>query len=598
MAKSRREKRPRERATPRPKIATPPAPKGPRAIAMVLLTFAAVFVALDVGSYTQKSATWDEPLHVTSGYVALARHDYRIDPEHPPFLRMWAALPLMAIQGIKLDTAIIDKTPPTMDWAMAKQFDFGHQFMYVDNDADRLLYAARFMVVVLGVVLGVLLFCWVNEWLGFEAAVVALAFYTIEPNIAAHSSLITTDFGVTCFIFGAVYFLWRTCRRPSALNITGLTAFFVLAIISKYSALILGPMVVLPLAFATLRLRTLKLMTALGILALLASTSWIAIWGVYGFRYTPSASDTWLLHFQDNPMVLQRVPALAGIVNWIDSRRLLPNIFTQGFLLGQAKAQVRGAFLAGDYSDVGWWYYFPVAFLIKTPVALIILLVGGMAAYVKRWRLWGLEGTVFVVLPVVLYLGTAMTARTNIGLRHILPIYPLVLLVAAAAAKELLASKRNTGRIVLGVLALCWVLEFGRAYPNNLAFFNQFVGGPANGFKYLVDSNLDWGQDLKPLKGWMGRNGVANINLAYFGSADPAYYHIDCTYLPGGPFFVADQSIRLPQLPGYVAASVTVLSGVYFDERGRAFYKALRDQEPLADIGHSIHVYWVERAWW
>ena len=253
MSKSRREKRPRERATAPPKTATRPAPKGPRAIAVALLTFAAAFVALDVVSYTQKSATWDEPLHVTSGYVALARHDYRVDPEHPPFLRMWAALPLMAMQGIKLDTSIIDKTPPGMDWAMAKQFDFGHQFMYVDNDADRLLYAARFMVVVLGVALGVLLFCWVNEWLGFEAAVVALAFYTIEPNIAAHSSLITTDFGVTCFIFGAVYFLWRTCWRPSALNVAGLTAFFVLAVISKYSALILGPIVVFPLAFATLR---------------------------------------------------------------------------------------------------------------------------------------------------------------------------------------------------------------------------------------------------------------------------------------------------------------------------------------------------------
>ena len=598
MSKSRREKRPRERATAPPKTATRPAPKGPRAIAVALLTFAATFVALDVVSYTQKSATWDEPLHVTSGYVALARHDYRVDPEHPPFLRMWAALPLMAMQGIKLDTSIIDKTPPSMDWAMAKQFDFGHQFMYVDNDADRLLYAARFMVVVLGVVLGVLLFCWVNEWLGFEAAVVALAFYTIEPNIAAHSSLITTDLGVTCFIFGAVYFLWRTCCRPSALNVAGLTAFFVLAVISKYSALILGPIVVFPLAFATLRLRTLKLMTALGILALLASTSWIAIWAVYGFRYMPSASDSWLLHFQDQPLVLQRVPALAGIVNWIDSRRLLPNIFTQGFLLGQAKAQVRGAFLAGDYSDVGWWYYFPVAFLIKTPVALILLLAGGMAACVKRWRLWGREGTVFVVLPIVVYLGTAMTARINIGLRHILPIYPLVLVAAAAGAKELLAAKRSRGRIVLGVLTLFWLLEFGRAYPNNLAFFNQLVGGPANGSKYLVDSNLDWGQDLKPLKGWMDRNGVANINLAYFGSADPAYYHITGTYLPGSPFFVPDRSISLPQLPGYVAVSVTVLSGVYFDGRGRAFYKALRDQEPLADIGHSIHVYWVERAWW
>jgi hypothetical protein len=316
---------------------------------------------------------------------------------------------------------------------MAKQFDFSHQFMYVDNDADRLLYAARFMVVVLGVVLGVLLFCWVNEWLGFEAAVVALAFYTIEPNIAAHSSLVTTDFGVACFIFGAIYFLWRTCRRPSALNITGLTAFFVLAIISKFSALILGPIAVLLLAFATFRLRTLKLVTALGILVLLASTSWMAIWGVYGFRYTPSASDTWVFHFQDNPLVLQRVPALAGVVNWIDSRRLLPNIFTQGFLLSQEKAQVRGAFLAGSYSTDGWWYYFPVAFFIKTPVALIILFLGGIAAYVKRRRLWGLEGMAFVVLPIALYLGSAMTARINIGLRHILPIYPLVLFAAAAA---------------------------------------------------------------------------------------------------------------------------------------------------------------------
>jgi hypothetical protein len=191
-----------------------------------------------------------------------------------------------------------------------------------------------------------------------------------------------------------------------------------------------------------------------------------------------------------------------------------------------------------------------------------------------------------------------MTARINIGLRHILPIYPLVMLAAAAAAKELLGTKRSRGPIVLAVLTLFWLFEFGRSYPDNLAFFNQLVGGPANGAKYLVDSNLDWGQDLKPLKAWMDRNGVANINLAYFGSADPAYYHITCTYLPGSPFFVPDESIGLPQLPGYVAVSVTVLTGVYFDERGRAFYKALREQEPLAAIGHSIHVYRVDRPWW
>jgi hypothetical protein len=115
---------------------------------------------------------------------------------------------------------------------------------------------------------------------------------------------------------------------------------------------------------------------------------------------------------------------------------------------------------------------------------------------------------------------------------------------------------------------------------------------------YFTDSNLDWGQDLKPLKGWMDRNAVTRINLAYFGSADPAYYHIDCTYMPGSPFFVPNSSIGRPQLPGYVAVSETVLSGVYFDERGRAFYRGLRDRAPIAHIGHSIRVYWVERPWW
>ena len=196
MATSKDEKRPREGSAPPPIAAARSAPKRPLAIAITLLTFSVVFVALAVGSYTQKSATWDEPVHVTTGYVALTRHDYRVDPEHPPFLRMWAALPLMVLQGIKLDTSIIGQTEPT-PWAFEKLFDFSHRFMYVDNDADRLLYAARFMIVILGIALGVLLFCWVNEWLGFEAAAVTLALYTIEPNIAAHSSLVTTDLGVT-----------------------------------------------------------------------------------------------------------------------------------------------------------------------------------------------------------------------------------------------------------------------------------------------------------------------------------------------------------------------------------------------------------------
>jgi tetratricopeptide (TPR) repeat protein len=163
------------------------------------------------------------------------------------------------------------------------------------------------------------------------------------------------------------------------------------------------------------------------------------------------------------------------------------------------------------------------------------------------------------------------------------------------APPGLLARARNRpATVALGIVTAVWVVEFASVYPHTLTFFNRSVGGPHNGMNYLADSNLDWGQDLKLLKAWMDDQGVAHINLAYFGSADPAYYGIDCTYLPGAPLF-AEHDIRKPELPGYVAVSATVLSGVYLPERWRLHYGPLLAQEPMATIGNSIFVYWVDR---
>jgi hypothetical protein len=139
--------------------------------------------------------------------------------------------------------------------------------------------------------------------------------------------------------------------------------------------------------------------------------------------------------------------------------------------------------------------------------------------------------------------------------------------------------------------------ELALIYPHCLAAFNLAVGGPAHGDEYLVDSNIDWGQDLKGLKRWMDRNRVTTINLSYFGTADPSYYGIQCTYLPGGPFYV-EQQVSPPQLPGYVAVSLTNLRGVYFNEEMRRRYEQLLERKPAARIGHSINVYWIERPWW
>ena len=206
-----------------------------------------------------------------------------------------------------------------------------------------------------------------------------------------------------------------------------------------------------------------------------------------------------------------------------------------------------------------------------------------------RWRRF-LDQNIYVLLPLFTFLATAMMMKLNIGVRHILPIQPFVLLLAGTAIAELYASHRRPFRLLLGAACLVAVVEFALICPHYLAFFNQFVGGPRNGHKYLVDSNLDWGQDLKGLKGWMDGHGVSHINLSYFGTADPAYYNIDCTYLPGGPFFT-DRLVKSPDLPGYIAVSVTNLRGVYFGESSRLIYHKLLSAEPVAIIGDSIYIY-------
>ncbi|HVM62102.1 MAG TPA: glycosyltransferase family 39 protein [Verrucomicrobiae bacterium] len=577
---------------------------------VLLLVFAVVFGAITVGSYVRESATWDEPQHLVAGYCALKFHDYRTDPEHPPLIRMWAALPLLGMDGIKIDLQKIDPLSSTT-WVMNRQFFFCHDTLYLANDADHLLYAARFMIVLLGVLLGVLVFCWARELFGFWPAAIVLGFYTIEPNLLAHCRLVTTDFGVACFTFGTAYFLWRTTRRLSAGNLLSLIAFFALAQAGKFSAVLLGPIVLVllaaralckspwPLAIGqTRQLTTRRVRSAVAgsVFAAMVFTAWVGIWAAYDFRFLPSDTPGWRMEFQKDPVFLQRMPALTQAVTWVDEHHLLPNAYNEGFLLGQVKAQKRSAFLAGSYRTDGWWWFFPFAFLIKTPIAVIALFAAGALVAVSRWRRL-VDDVIYILLPPGTFLVAAMAAKLNIGLRHVLPVYPFALLLAGYAIAKLSAARSTPRRFALVALGLLAVAEFVLVCPHYLAFFNGFVGGPRHGQEYLVDSNLDWGQDLKGLKEWMDHHDVHHINLAYFGTADPAYYKMDCTYLLGGPFF-DDPQLGRPILPGYVAVSATNLRGLYLPDQWRGFYMPLLDREPAAVIGFSIYVYWVDQVWW
>ncbi len=261
--------------------------------------------------------------------------------------------------------------------------------------------------------------------------------------------------------------------------------------------------------------------------------------------------------------------------------------------LARSKPSAVRAYFAGEFSRTGWWYYFPVVFLVKTPLTVLLLFICGLVLSVKTRAHWKSEDA-FLVLPLVIYLGVAMTAHLNIGLRHILPIYPLVLLICGITLEEMRVRWRPLFLMAPIVLA---AVELGFVYPHCLAFFNQLVGGPKNGHLVLLDSNLDWGQDLKPLKLWMDAHHVEQINLGYFGTADPAYYGIHATPLLGSPSFLTAQ-VTEPRLPGYVAVSVQNLHGVWSRQATLNYYAPLLDREPTAVIGYSIHVYWVETNWW
>ena len=393
--------------------------------------------------------------------------------------------------------------------------------------------------------------------------------YATNPNNAAHAELFTTDFCVTCFVFASVYLLWRACERWMVFNATVAVAFGVLAMLSKFSGLAVLPVFAVLVTTAIVRGRMRGRNAGLLFLGV-AVFAVAGAWAVYGFRYDPSRTPDWRFALHAQSAAEAAVPTTASLASWIDSHRLLPNALTEGFVHNQGLGTGRPAYLLGDFSTFGWWYYFPAAIALKTPTVLLVLIVLAVLTGAGRRTLFSADG-MFVVLPIVMFLAIAMVAAVNIGLRHVLPIYPFMIVVAAAGARALLAARPQRFRILLLVVALAAVLEAAWAYPDPLTFFNVLAGGPRNGFHSLADSNVDWGQALKPLSVWMRDHNVTRFNLAYFGTADPKYYGMDVHYMWGtiAPD-VAPAQQGPPELPGYVAVSATLLDGL-FDERMRDF---------------------------
>lgn len=569
----------------------------------IALGIGLAFMLVLLGTIKELSPTFDEPVHVVAGYSYLKWGDYRVNPEHPPLAKALAALPLLAFD-------IKDPRPANSDWErIPKQqpgiptVKFARELLFVHNDGAKLFQYAKLPFVIITLILGLFVFLWSLQWFGPVAAIASLTLFATDPNIIAHSTIVHTDMPFTVFFFIGTYFFQRalsTRRWPDGLLACAL---FSLAAITKFSSVgivaswsLAGLIWLLqpassqdsPLAGAVSRRRNLLLLSGLLLGSLLGA--YLFTWAAYGFRFAaiPGTEESFVMA----PVMPETTPLFVRqTASFVTRFHLLPEAWIYGELHTLAFLS-RTSFLLGGFSEEGFWLYFPVAFLAKTPLPTLILVSLSFAGLLTRHNFH--KRPIFTLwAPVLVYFSIAVWARMNIGIRHILPIYPFLFVLAGESAAALWQSRTVWKRGCL-ILIGGWAL-WGSVvtYPNYLAYFNEAAGGPKNGHNVLLDSNLDWGQNLKSLKSWMGEHGVKSILLLYFGQAEPASYGIDAIHIPGSLVRPRTSKRVDSSIPYVLAVSANhfYADRVYSTKVEAEFIRSFRLKKPVATIGHSLLVF-------
>ncbi|MDJ0754505.1 MAG: hypothetical protein QNJ45_13360 [Ardenticatenaceae bacterium] len=549
-----------------------------------------LFWWLALSSLANDSPTMDEPNHLTRGVTFVLTGDPRLSVEHPPLIN--------ALSG-RLATLTPHILLPLEDPSWQRQPSETFWYLFADRfswdvNRDRLLqmvFLGRLPIVLLTMLMAAGAARFAQRLWGGLAGLAALLGLLFDPNIIAHGRYITTDLGGTAFIFLATAVLWHiwTQRRPRFWPDTLLLA------------------VVMGLAF-TSKLLTLGFIPIWSVLALLPLYRpddgwrrggrrlfqlWLAgfvsifvVWAIFAFEWGPFL-------FLDPSLSWLNVYSAPMPTFWSGIERIL-------LLSGGG----RPTFLLGELSTSGFWNYFPVALAVKTPLLTLLLLAAAFLVGLAGHRASSstanagsssLQKTVFLILPAVFYFAISMTSALNIGYRHLLPILPFVyLLIAGLWGKNILLPAVWT-RLRLWILPL-FLLPALWIYPHYLSYFNLAAGGPANGHHILIDSNIDWGQDLARLQQWMIDREVEEIKLAWFGTADPSLYDINYQPLPGLPrhfeLWWAVPFNRQNPDPGIYVISASNLWELPLEEK--TVFAWFRAREPDEKVGYSLFVYVVE----
>jgi hypothetical protein len=517
-------------------------PKAQLCVLLVVQAAALAWQAWRVG------ITFDEPHHLVDGYAWWQRQDNLFPSDTPPLTRITSGW-VPHLLGVAVPT-------DTEAWKNRWSFDIGLNWMQrLDAPgARRLIFWTRLTFLIYPLALVWLLWRWARELFGDRVALAVAAAMALEPNLLAHGPLIKSDVAAA---FGAVltaYLAWRYWREPRWGRLLAMTAGLLAAVLAKFTLLALVPPALVLVLWRGPRL--LGPPVVLGAIYL-------------GILFSYQLYD------------IQTVGKLP-----------LPGQFVRGLrYIGDAdRNQGFPAYLLGRRIESAAPLYFPLAWAIKFPIALQFGALAGLAALVRR-RLGAAEA--FVWLPAAYLLALSIRSHIHIGFRHLLPVVPFCILGTGFALcrwgdRRPARLAAAGGLIWLGV-ASAWI------YPQGISYFNEWIGGPRNGWKYLADSNVDWGQNLPELGEWVARRNIGEIKTYYFGN-DVLWHHIPNEKIvlqaaPWGPEWEKDK--RLVPQPGVYAISVNTLVGHFFSPAYRDYFAWFKAREPDGRAGWSIFVYHV-----
>lgn len=563
-------------------------------LVMILLGIMAVTMFLTAKG---DSGTTDEVAHIPAGYSYDKKQDYRLNPEHPPFGKALAGLPLLFL-GLK---------GPFDDWSWeaANQWETGWNLLYEQgNNADQILIYSRIPMIFLTLVLGLIIFFWVRSLYGNKIALVILTLFSFSPNFIAHGHLVTTDIsaaiGFTVGVWSFVNFLNK--KNTGSLIIAG--AMFGLAQVLKFSCFLLIPILFLILVAKVYLerkdepwLRNFLVLVGKGALILVIGL--VVIWIVYTpfvWNMNPEVEHK-VIEENMNPWDARTQP-FRDFIHHFEGNRLTRPIghYMLGlFYIFGRTAGGNATYIIGHFSDKGISWYFPVAWLIKVPLAITFLMIYGIVLLITRglrgkedvWRLW------YFFIPFAIYWAVTLQGSLNIGIRHLLPTMPFVYLFIARTIYPIFnnevfekpAFRSAVPKFAVLILIIWYVLSSIFSYPSYLAYFNELTWGKPK-HDFLVDSNLDWGQDLKRLTKYVEEHPeINNLKIDYFGGGVPSYY------IPKEKLI--DWHSDQGPATGWFAISSTFFqfSKMFGVMEGKWDYSWLESFEPVENFGGSILLY-------